>query len=53
MAADKPLDAASLAKHFRRGAKAEPAIARVLASLARLGHAHSPDGRVFALRRAA
>ncbi|MGD0183843.1 MAG: DNA methyltransferase [Roseiarcus sp.] len=53
MAADKPLDAASLAKQFRQGAKAEPAIARVLASLARLGHAHSPDGRVFALRRAA
>jgi len=48
-----PLDAASLAKQFRQGAKAEPAIARVLASLARLGHAHSPDGRVFALRRAA
>ncbi len=53
VAADKPLDAASLAKLFRQGAKAEPAIARVLASLARLGHAHSPDGRVFALRRAA
>ncbi len=53
MAADKPLDAASLARSFRQGAKAEPAIARVLASLARLGHAHSPDGRVFALRRAA
>jgi hypothetical protein len=47
------LDAASLAKLFRQGAKAEPAIARVLASLARQGHAHSPDGRVFALRRAA
>jgi hypothetical protein len=53
MAADKPLDAASLAKQFRQGAKAEPAIARVLASLARLGHAHSPDGLVLALRRAA
>ncbi len=53
MQADKPLDTGSLARSFRQGAKAEPAIARVLASLARLGHAHSPDGRVFALRRAA
>jgi hypothetical protein len=53
LGADRPLDAANLAKLFRQGARAEPAIARVLASLARLGHAHSPDGRVFALRRAA
>ena len=53
MQADRPLDAAALARQFRQGARVEPAIARVLASLARLGHAHSPDGRAFALRRAA
>lgn len=53
MQADRPLDAAGLARQFRQGARVEPAIARVLASLARLGHAHSPDGRTFALRRAA
>ncbi len=53
MQADKPLDAAAIARGFRQGAKVESAIARVLASLARLGHAHSPDGKTFALRRAA
>jgi hypothetical protein len=53
LAADRPLDAASIARSFRQGAKAEPAIARVLASLARLGHVHSSDGRAFVLRRAA
>jgi len=53
MRAEKPLDAAALAKTFRQGAKAEATIARVLASLARLGHVHSSDGKTFALRRAA
>ena len=53
MRADKPMDPASLAKTFRQGAKVEAAIARVLASLARLGHAHSEDGKTFALRRTA
>jgi hypothetical protein len=53
MQADKPLDAPSIARAFRQGAKVEPAIARVLASLARLGHAHSNDGRAYILRRAA
>jgi hypothetical protein len=53
MQADKPLDAPSIARAFRQGAKVEPAIARVLASLARLGHAYSTDGRTFVLRRAA
>ena len=53
MRADAALDAPSIARVFRQGARVEPAIARVLASLARLGHAHSPDGRTFALRRAA
>ena len=32
---------------FRQGGKVEPAIARVLASLARLGHVHSNDGPNF------
>ncbi len=51
--AEKPLDAETLAKTFRQGAKAQATIARVLASLARLGHVHSSDGKTFALRRAA
>lgn len=53
MQAEKPLDAASLAKQFRQGARVEPAIARVLASLARLGHAYMSGGGAFALRRSA
>jgi hypothetical protein len=51
MQASKPLDAPSLAKSFRQGAKVEATIARVLASLARLGHVYSTDGKTFALRR--
>jgi hypothetical protein len=51
--AEKPLDAETLAKTFRQGAKAQATIARVLASLGRLGHVHSSDGKTFALRRAA
>jgi Fe2+ or Zn2+ uptake regulation protein len=51
--ADRPLDAQAIAKSFRQGAKVEPTIARVLASLARLGHVHSGDGKSFTLRRAA
>ena len=47
------LDAPSVARGFRPGAKVEPAIARILASLARLGHAHTTDGQTFALRRRA
>jgi hypothetical protein len=47
------LDAASVARSFRQSAKVEPAIARILASLARLGHAHTIDGETFALRRRA
>jgi hypothetical protein len=48
-----PLDAKILARSFRQGAKAESAIARVLASLARLGHIYTADGRDYALRRRA
>jgi hypothetical protein len=51
--ATKPLDAASIARMYRQGARAEPAVLRVLAALARLGHIHSADGKSFALRRAA
>ena len=53
MEARKPLDAQTIAKGFRQGAKVEATIARVLASLARLGHLYSSDGKTFALRRAA
>jgi hypothetical protein len=48
-----PLDAKILARAFRQGAKAEQAIARVLASLARLGHIYTADGRDYSLRRRA
>jgi hypothetical protein len=47
------LDAATIAGGFRQGARVEPAVARILASLARLGHAHTLDGEIFALRRRA
>ncbi|MDR3463494.1 MAG: class I SAM-dependent DNA methyltransferase, partial [Beijerinckiaceae bacterium] len=53
MGASGPLDAPAIARSFKQGGKVEPAIARVLASLARLGHVHSSDGQNFALRRKA
>jgi hypothetical protein len=53
MQANRPLDASALARSFRQGVKVEPAISRILASLARLGHVHTGDGKTFALRRAA
>ena len=53
MQAKAPADAATLARAFKQGAKVEPPIARILAAMARLGHAHSPDGQRFALSRAA
>jgi hypothetical protein len=53
MQANQPLDAGALARSFRQGVKVEPAISRILASLARLGHVHTSDGKTFALRRAA
>jgi hypothetical protein len=53
MGASGPLDAQAIAKGFRQGSKIEPAIGRVLASLARLGHVHTSDGRGYALRRTA
>nr|WP_244427219.1 DNA methyltransferase [Methyloferula stellata] len=51
MEANEPLDARAIARTFKQGAKAEPAITRVLASLARLGHVQSGEGGTFALRR--
>jgi hypothetical protein len=51
MEANQPLDARAIARTFKQGAKAEPAITRVLASLARLGHVQSGEGGTFALRR--
>jgi hypothetical protein len=48
-----PIDARSLAATFKQGGKVEPAISRVLSSLARLGHVHTSDGIAFALRRSA
>ncbi|MDE2116055.1 MAG: class I SAM-dependent DNA methyltransferase [Hyphomicrobiales bacterium] len=51
MGASTPLDAATLARSFRQGAKAEPAIESILASLSRLGHAHTSDNKSFRLRR--
>jgi hypothetical protein len=48
-----PVDAAGLARTFRQGGKVEPAIARVLLALARLGHVHTQDGKTFALRKTA
>ena len=53
MQARAPLDARTIAGAFRLSARAEPAIARILAALARLGHAYTSDGRAFALRRTA
>jgi methylase of polypeptide subunit release factors len=51
--ASQPLDARAIAAKFRQGSKVEPAISRVLSSLARLGHVHTSDGATFALRRSA
>ena len=48
-----PIDAKSIAAQFRRTKTTEKKIDDVLASLARLGHVVSHDGKTFALRRAA
>ncbi|MDB5594546.1 MAG: hypothetical protein JWM36_1507 [Hyphomicrobiales bacterium] len=52
-AGGRRMDARALAATFRQGAKAEPAITRILASLSRLGHLATQDGKSFALRRVA
>lgn len=49
-----PLDAASVAAGFKQGRRIAPKVEAVLASLARMGFADSPDGgATFALKRAA
>jgi hypothetical protein len=48
-----PLDASAVASGFRKSKNLEKNIASVLASLARLGHVTTRDGKVFELRRAA
>ena len=53
MAASKPLDAKAIAATFRQGAKAEPAITRILLAMARLAQIHTTGNQAFALRRAA
>lgn len=50
---DAPLDAAAIAAGFRKTKNLANTIAGVLASLARLGHVATNDGRSFAIRRAA
>ncbi|TXJ08788.1 MAG: class I SAM-dependent DNA methyltransferase [Afipia sp.] len=48
-----PMDAKSIAAQFRKAKTTERKVGDVLASLARLGHVISSDGKTFALRRAA
>jgi hypothetical protein len=51
--AREPIDAKTIAASFRSGGRASKKIEAVLASLARLGHVATRDGRVFEIRRAA
>lgn len=51
--ATTPKDAASIAGEFRKIKNLESMIASVLASLARLGHVSTKDGKSFEIRRAA
>jgi hypothetical protein len=50
-AAEKPLDAKSIASKFRQGGKIEPSVARILAAFARMGQFHTGDGARFTPRR--
>lgn len=52
-AASGPLDASAIASGFRKSKNLEKNIAAVLASLPRLGHVATRDGKTFAIRRAA
>ena len=52
-AAGGPLDAKSIAGQFKTAKNTEKKVGDVLASLARLGHVTSADGKTFALRRVA
>lgn len=51
--AGSPMDARGIAMQFRKSKATETKIGNVLASLARLGHVTSVDGKTYALRRAA
>lgn len=53
MEAAGPLDAAAIAATFKPAPKVRAAVADVLTALFRMGLVASPDGRSFALRRAA
>jgi hypothetical protein len=48
-----PTDAFTIASRFRRTRNLEGAISSVLASLARLGHVVTKDGKTFDIQRAA
>ena len=52
-AATEPMAAAEIAAAFRKTKNVDKTIAGVLASLARLGHVTTRDGRTFQIRRAA
>jgi hypothetical protein len=51
--AGAPIDAQAIASQFKKTKTTEKKIGDVLASLARLGHVTSTDGRSFSLRRVA
>ena len=52
-AAEGPTDAAAIANDFRKSKNLEKNIAGVLASLARLGHVATKDGKTFEIKRVA
>lgn len=52
-ASDRPTNVAALAAGFRKTKNLEKTIAGVIASLARLGHVATSDGKTFALKRVA
>ena len=53
LAAMGPMDAAAVAAQFRKTRNLESTIADVLASLERLGHVTTKDGKTYNMRRAA
>ena len=52
-AAEGPTDVAAIANDFRKSKSLENNIASVLASLTRLGHVSTKDGKTFELKRVA
>jgi hypothetical protein len=53
LAAANSLDAAAVAKQFRKAKNTEKKIGEILSSLARLGYVTSSDGKTFVFRRVA